>query len=72
MQKHEAKRKRKVTWKRGPLKYPGISRHAEELGVQRSTLYRYLEGIWEFPPETKRRYEEILEAQDAIERGGRG
>jgi len=62
--KHQSKRKTRKS-----VRHPGICRHAEALGLNRNTLYRYLTGIWEFPEGTRRRYEQVLrdEAEEMAE-----
>lgn len=46
MPQHKQTHKRKA---RGDTKFPGICRHAKELGVNRCTLYRVLTGEWVLP-----------------------
>jgi hypothetical protein len=58
MQQQQAKRKNKKKG-RASTKYPGIAKHAAALGINRTSLYRYLEGSWPFPAETRRRYEAL-------------
>lgn len=64
MQQQPAKRQKKRI--KTCVKYPGIGRHAEKLGLNRASLYRYLEGIWEFPESTRERYEQVI-ADEAAE-----
>lgn len=44
---------------RGDTKFPGICRHAKELGVNRCTLYRVLTGEW-ILPKLASRYESLI------------
>lgn len=49
---------------RGDTRFPGICRHARELGVNRCTLYRVLVGEWELP-KLKARYNALKEKEVA-------
>jgi len=49
-------RKRKI---RGDTRFPGICRHARQLGVNRCTLYRVLTNEWDLP-KLKARYDALL------------
>jgi hypothetical protein len=49
----------KVTIRRGPTRFPGIGSEADQMGIRRETLYRYLTGKWPMPDKTRQRYEAI-------------
>jgi hypothetical protein len=49
---------------RGDTRFPGICRHARELGVNRVTLFRTLTGAWHLPG-LKGRYEELVQKESA-------
>lgn len=49
----------KVTVRRGPTRFPGIGAEADQMGIRRETLYRYLTGKWPMPKQTRLRYEAI-------------
>lgn len=44
---------------RGDTRFPGICRHAQILGVDRSSLYRALTGEWKLP-DLVQRYHALL------------
>lgn len=47
---------------RRECRFPGITRHARELGVVRSSLYRALTGEWKLP-DLVSRYNALLAAE---------
>jgi 16S rRNA U1498 N3-methylase RsmE len=53
--------RRKSSKKRGPTRYPGIVRHASQLGVSRIHLWYVLTGQRDSKP-LLRRYHELKEA----------
>ena len=54
-------RERKDTPKR--VRFPGIVEDARALGLNRTTLWRYLTGAWPWPRYTKLRYDQLKKSQ---------
>jgi hypothetical protein len=57
--------KAKPARQRGDTRFPGITRHARILGVNRVTLYRVLEGKWHLPG-LKSRYDALIASEAAM------
>lgn len=47
---------------RGDTRFPGICRHARELGVNRISLYRVLTGEWNLP-KLHARYKKLIKKE---------
>lgn len=45
------------------VKYPDIVSDANALALNRVTLWRYLDGKWPWPVDTKRRYDALQAAK---------
>lgn len=52
---------------RGDTQFPGITRHARQLGVNRATLWRALKGEWSLKGLVTR-YQALLDAEQPIRR----
>ncbi len=54
--------KKRTNKGRGGTEFPGITQHAVQLGVHRTTLYRTLTGRWRLPG-LLRRYHALVRRQ---------